>query len=454
MVIEPIDPSSIATAAVSGNGIPDYWIPDSTMWVDHVAATTKLKPVTLVKSMAATPVVIASAQASTPTTWASALSTSGLVLGDPLSETTSATPVLLGTAGQPTSSVVSALGPHAQAEAASAITPPVMNDRIANLDLADTGFTPATEQSVLASGANLRESVPSSRTLMMTYPLTLTATGDRADDLQATTDLLKSLVGSDDFAENLKLSQFRPASAAPIQGGVGKVTVVPPPQAPAVTQALSVWSTLAVPTRSLAIFDVSGSMDYKTDTGGTRIGLTIAAAKAGMNLFPNGASVGLWAFSENLGGGGQPWKELVPTRRLDTYVAGRTQRDELNRQLDGLRNLTNGGTGLYDTTLAGYQYAQAHFDPKAVNSVLLFSDGENANEYPGKISLDGLLDQLHNLFNPDKPINIITIGISKDADRTALRAISEATGGFSIAAERPEDISTLFRQAMQARFST
>jgi hypothetical protein len=334
----------------------------------------------------------------------------------------------------------------------SAITPPVMNDRIASVDLADKGFTPATEQSVLASGANLRESVPSSGTLMMTYPLTLTATGDRVDDLKPTTDMLKSLVGSKDFAENLKLSQFRPASAAPIAGGVGKVSVVPPPQAPAVSQVLSVWSTLAVPTRSLTIIDVSGSMDYKTDSGSTRIGLTIAATKAGLGQFSNGASVGLWAFSEKLGGGNQDWRDLVPTRRLDTYVAGRTQREEISRQLDGLRNLTNGGTGLYDTTLAGYQYAQAHFDPKAVNSVLLFSDG--ANDNPGSISLDNLLHQLESLSNPDKPVNIITIGISKDADKDALRKISEATGGFSIIAERPEDMTTLFRQAMQARFAT
>lgn len=451
VIVEPEDPSEVVTAAVSGNNVPDYWIPDSTLWVDRVAQSTKLKPVTLVKSTAATPVVLAAAGTAPPSTWSASLSTPGLVLGDPLNDTTSAAPLFLATENRATSAVVTAIAPQAQAQAASASAPLEVPGRIAAIDRDNVGFTPATEQAVLISGGTVTAKAPAGGTWMLTYPLTETATGDRADELSATTEMLKKLVASPAFVANLKLSQFRPASGAPIPGGVGNVKVLAPPQPEAVGSTLSSWTTLAVPTQSLTIIDVSGSMDYATDTGGTRIGLTVAATKEGLSLFPNGSSMALWAFSERLGGGDQDWKELVPLRRLDAYVAGRTQREEISRELDGLRNLTDGGTGLYDTTLAGYQYAQAHYDPKAVNSVLLFSDG--ANDNPGSISLDDLLEKLANLANPDKPVNIITIGISKDADNDALRKIADATGGFSIIAERPEDMATLFRQAMQARFA-
>jgi len=452
IIVEPEDPSEVATAAVSGNNVPDYWIPDSTLWVDHIAQTTKLKPVTLVKSTAATPVVLASASSSPPSSWPAALDTPGLVLGDPLNDTTSAAPLFLATQGQATSTAVATIAPQAQAQAASASAPLEVPGRIAAIDRDDVGFTPATEQAVLISGGTVTAKAPSTGTWMLTYPLTQTATGDRADELGETTAMLKKLVASKEFAANLKLSQFRPATGAPIPGGVGAVKALPAPQPEEVNATLANWTTLAVPTQSLTIVDVSGSMDYTTDTGGTRIGLTVSATKAGLDLFPNGSSMALWAFSERLGGGDKDYKELVPLRRLDAYVAGRTQREEISRQLDGLRNLTDGGTGLYDTALAGYQYAQAHYDPKAVNSVLLLSDG--ANDNAGSISLDALLEQLASLANPDKPVSIITIGISKDADKNALRDIAEATGGFSIVAERPEDMTTLFRQAMQARFAT
>jgi hypothetical protein len=46
--------------------------------------------------------------------------------------------------------------------------------------------------------------------------------------------------------------------------------------------------------------------------------------------------------------------------------------------------------------------------------------------------------------DPEKPVSIITIGLSR---------IAKATGGFSILARKPGDMSALFKKAMAARFS-
>lgn len=453
LLVEPIDPGDVATALVSGTDVPDYWIPDSPLWVDRVAKTTGTMPRTLVESVASTPVVLASASDGTPDTWFTALAAPDLLLGDPLEDGSSAAPLLLATGGVSDSESVSAIAPQAQKHAAAAAAPEPELGRLQSIDTANTGYTPVTEQSVVISGRNVTASVPKPGTWMLTFPLVETATGDRAGKIEDTTKLLTTFATSQALDGFLASSKFRLPDRKPVAGGVGDVKVIPQPQPEAFDRLLSSWTTLAVPSRTLAVIDVSGSMDFASDEG-TRIDLTVAATRAGLDLFPNGASVGLWAFSQKSDGklgGHQDYTEIVPIRRLDAYVAGRTQREELGTKLGTLPGLTDGGTALYDTTLAAYQEMQDTYDPTAVNSVLLFSDG--ANDDPGSNSLDELVSRLEQLADPERPVSIITIGISEDADADALGRIAKATGGFSIVARQPEDMSALFQKAMAARFS-
>ena len=60
--------------------------------------------------------------------------------------------------------------------------------------------------------------------------------------------------------------------------------------------------------------------------------------------------------------------------------------------------LTTGGTGLYDTTLAAYRQPLRDYNPDYYNSVILLTDG--ADDDPGSVSLTELLKELRSLKDP------------------------------------------------------
>ena len=448
VTVQAADPVAVSRSLVTGVDVPDYWVPDSILWAARTAGVAQTPPTVLVDSLAASPVVLASAAQQKPARWTDALLDPSLVLGDPLTSSTSAALLLLGTSGKPVAQAAATVAPLAQQEAGTATVPLDDPQRIAFLGDARVGLTAVREQQVLTAGTPLVSSVPRSGTLLLDYPLLVTAPAARAAQLKTVSTGLAQFSQGPGFQAQLEAARFRPPSGAAIQGGVGPVTTVPLPDSGTITTALGTWQTLAVPIRALALVDVSASMDFPAQRG-SRMDVTVGAMTAGMSLFPDSAAVGLWAFSERLDGA-RDHRELVPIRGLDSIVGRATQREHLAARIDGLRRLTTGGTGLYDSVLASYRHLRRHYDPHAVNSILLFSDG--ANDDPGSISQDELLRQLLALQDPKRPIQLIAIGITHDADEVALARIAEATGGFSMIAERPEDMAAVFQKAMQARF--
>jgi hypothetical protein len=221
-----------------------------------------------------------------------------------------------------------------------------------------------------------------------------------------------------------------------------------PPAAKAIAQAVFSWSQLSVPSAMLAVVDASGSMD--ADAGnGSRMDLLADAARIGLGFLPDHARVGLWIFSIDKGGPGKDWRELEPIRRLDDLRFGRTQRYALRERADEMSSLTDGGTGLYDTALAAYREALKNYRPQYSNSVVLMTDGRN--EDPGSISIDQLLQQLEQLKDPDRPVRMVGIAISGDADLAALRRMARVTGGEAYLAAQPEDVLGVFAQAVLSR---
>jgi hypothetical protein len=193
---------------------------------------------------------------------------------------------------------------------------------------------------------------------------------------------------------------------------------------------------------------VTGSMNFQAGAQ-TRMQLTQQAAIAGSKLFPDTAALGMWAFSIGLGGGSQDYVELDPVRKMGEVVDGVTQRERLVADITGLDKRTGGATGLYDSTLAAYRTVKANYDARAVNSLILFAD--RANEDPDSLSLEELLETPERERDPAKPVVIVSIGITDDADAGTLRRISEATGGTSYVARNPQDIPNVFVDALQAR---
>ena len=125
------------------------------------------------------------------------------------------------------------------------------------------------------------------------------------------------------------------------------------------------------------------------------------------------------------------------------------QRERLFAGIAGLSERTGGATGLYDSTLAAYRTVQASYDSRAINSVILFTDG--ANEDPESLELEQLLETLQRERDPAKPVVIVTIGITEDADAETLKKISAATGGTSYVARAAQDIPSVFADALLAR---
>ena len=232
------------------------------------------------------------------------------------------------------------------------------------------------------------------------------------------------------------------ASADPTHSPVATVTPTSTPTTATPTPSPTTSAPAPQTLRILGLVDVSASMDFLAGDG-TRMDLTAAGLHDGLGLLPDSAALGLWVFSETLNGT-RDYEDLVPVRTLGT-----TQRATLRDAIDTLTGRTTHGTGLYDTVLAAYRQMLDDYDAAASNSLLLFTDG--ANDDPTSISEDDLIRELTRLQDPQRPIQVIAIGITQDADSEALGRIADATGGLALTAEHPEDVATAFQKAMEAR---
>ena len=214
----------------------------------------------------------------------------------------------------------------------------------------------------------------------------------------------------------------------------------------AISQVLGSWAAITQPGRVLAVFDISGSMLDKVPTAGglTRAEVTKRAAAQGLQLFDDKWSVGTWFFSTDLVGS-QPWEPKVPISPLSSA------RTKLNDALNEMKPKKDGNTGLYDTALAAYKNVQKGWLPGRVNSVILFTDGENEND--GGLEQDELLSALKKARDPAKPVRMVIIGIGTEINRAELKSIADASGSSSgvFVAEDPAKINEIFLQAIATR---
>ncbi|WP_172650339.1 substrate-binding and VWA domain-containing protein [Rhodococcus opacus] len=452
----------IAGRLGKGTDAPDLWIPDTGAWVGK-AALTAAGPVEVMSgSIASSPVVLASREADAPTapTWLAALQIKDIQLGNPLVTGVAqasinaalaegqADPVSAGT-------VRAALVPLAQEESARTADEPVGEEMLQGV-VDNGGVAVATEQSVLdfSDGdvaRTLTATVPPTGSNFMNFPLVVTSPApDRHYKATQAARAVAAVLGGEEARAVLAEHGFRGPDGSPLADGrgVGRVTKLALEDESALQDALGGWALMALPIRTLVAIDVSGSMETPAGSR-SRMDLTVDAALAGNAMFPDSVSAGLWAFSQGLGGGPQDYKEMVPIRRYDTVVDGLTQRQLMAQQAGKVDALIGGGTGLYDTTLAAFRTVQETYDPRAVNSVIILTDG--ANEDPDSITKEQLLSILQREADPARPVIIVTIGITDDADAATLAEISRVTGGSSYVAKDPADIANVFVNALAAR---
>jgi hypothetical protein len=447
--------AEVAVGVSTGRDLPDIWIPESRIWLGRARLGEEVRVRVLAPSLARTPVLLVGGpRARRFATWGDA-EASGLVsVPDPEVSTVGALALVAPLAEARVSG-------RTRAEAQQMVVPfaqtyGARRARGADVQVWPTMFrslsprlvvTTEQELALVEDGQRLRDLTPDVGAPVLDFPLAVredAAPGAR----EVALGLLDHLAG-EDGAEALVAHGLRPARGpTPGTNRSDVSTYLRTPTARTVVTAVQSWQTLAVPSAILAVVDASGSMDFDSGTG-TRMDLLADAARIGLSFLPDHARVGLWIFSIDKGGPGQDWRVLEPIHRLDDLRFGRTQRYALRERASEMSSLTDGGTGLYDTALAAYREAVRSYRRNYSNAVVLMTDGRN--EDAGSIGLEQLLTRLRELRDPDRPVRIVGIAISEDADLGALQRMAQVTGGDAYLAAQPEDILAVFARAVLSR---
>jgi Ca-activated chloride channel family protein len=98
-------------------------------------------------------------------------------------------------------------------------------------------------------------------------------------------------------------------------------------------------------------------------------------------------------------------------------------------------------SGLYDSSLAAYEFMKQRLDPNAINAVVVLTDGRN--EDPGGIDLPNLVGQLRS-EGGGETVRMFTIAYGSDADLDVLKEIAEATQGSGYDSSKPDSIDQVF----------
>ncbi|MEH1167538.1 substrate-binding domain-containing protein [Micromonospora sp. CPCC 205539] len=229
------------------------------------------------------------------------------------------------------------------------------------------------------------------------------------------------------------------ASSAPAAGGTAAGGLDPA----AIQRVVSSWSIATQSGRMLCVIDVSGSMKDEVPSANkrSREEVTVDAARRGLGLFDDSWAIGLWTFSTKLIGN-RDYRELVPIGPLSG------QRGQLETALATIKP-SSGDTGLYDTMLAAYKAVLADWQPGRVNSIVLFTDGKNEDD--NGVSQQQLLAQLKQMADPERPVQVIMIGIGEGVSKGELESITKVTGGDVFVTKDPSEIGSIFLTAIARR---
>ncbi|AGL14885.1 substrate-binding domain-containing protein [Actinoplanes sp. N902-109] len=469
--------------AASKNGtLPDVWIPDSTTWLMRIRSEASGYQPTDGTSLAQSPVVVAMPE---PIAESAGWPDRKLGWTDLVAKMTSGNAMRTGIV-DPTRDAAGLAGLLALGGAAggSATAKAAQAGALRNLAAGSSSlrddllqkFPRSTEAADLASGisaAPLSEEdvieynaekpvVPlvalylDPEPPVLDYPYAVTP-GLEVNTQAAATGLRQAMQNTA-FTDELAKAGLRGPGGTPGAGfaapiGAPKVSAATGTQgsaaagldAGAINQAIGSWAAITLPGRVLAVFDVSGSMDTPVPTANnlSRAAVTRAAATQGLSLFDDKWDVGVWVFSTEMQGK-LPYKEIVPISPLTSARA------KLQDSIKFITPKEDGGTGLYDTALAAYKKVQDDWQPGRVNSVILFTDGQNSNK--DGISRGTLISELKKAADPKRPVRLVIVGIGNEVDSNELDAIAGATsaGGVFIA-EDPAKISDIFLEAISSR---
>ncbi|WP_338748752.1 substrate-binding domain-containing protein [Janibacter alittae] len=458
--------ASAATVATNINEgmAPDVWVPDSSTWVDAIDQDNTPGQWLEGQSIASSPIVLAAGSQSedAPTeasTWTRIINDEGdLQMANPDVDTASRLAFHASRIGQPARI---GLQTGERLIFLSRFAAPSVNKLLEDYESdpkANKPF-PTAEQEIASFNEEhddlppLRAVMPEQGTLSLDYPWITNPelTGESLD----AADRARTELGSIDVRTSLTAAGFRDASGrgGPTIAGQ-EAAEVEELEAPDRTERIALveqWDIMRTDMRMLAVIDVSGSMEWSSPTPGrTRWDVTKGALTQGTGLLPAGSEVGAWVFSSDRKDG-QDYEQVAPVEPMNSEHGDGTHRDHLTQLVKDGDTWLGGDTALYDTIWAAHQSMVEDYDPEYVNSIVVFTDGEN-DDPNGGLSLKQLLDKLDDSYDAQRPVRIITIGMG-EADPSALQKIADETGGTSYIAETPDDIERVFVEALLARGS-
>jgi hypothetical protein len=455
-----IDVAAKPEATPAEDELPTVWVPDSSAWLTRVAAVDRNAFADDAKSIASSPVVVAMpAQLAALVGWPARpikpaalkpmlTSNSGLKLGlaEPRRETASLAgamvfsdalatsaadlPALVkvfrGVVSKPdTASLLKAFGPEVNA-------------------------APASEQAVLAfnaAGAPLKL-VPvqfEKPEPILDYPYAIRANVPR--EAAQAAEAFRAALAEQYALDAMARKGFRTVEGAigsgfPTAAGASGAAVTGTPIAdPAkVQRALGLWTAANTASRSLALFDMTASMvsPMPTDQGTKpRAQVMVQAAQSGLTLFTAETELGMWGFAAG-------HQEIAPIAKLTDKVRG-----QLDGRLASAQPQPTDSSSLYETIRDAYKVMQDGFDPVRPNIIIVLTDGGDSRAGGARL-LQFQLD-LQRLADATKPIRVILIGIDvakSSSDEKDLQAIAKATGGGYFRMTSPDQIQSIFLNAL------
>jgi Ca-activated chloride channel family protein len=323
-------------------------------------------------------------------------------------------------------------------------------------ELATVGPFAATEQQVTeydSSRAPVKLAAISPRegTIMVDYPYVVLKASWVDSVRQKTASAFLAYVRCEQGRKAYADAGFRDQSGSPrdvraFSEDLGTGADVPGqgrpfPSVGEVTKTLVFWAALSRRSNLLTVVDTSGSMAERAPVGpGSRMQVVAQSSLRGIALFSPEDYVGSWKFSTKLDGD-RDYKELVPLGPVGGTLPDGTPRRAALSKVVYQQLVPHGATGLYDTTLAAYEYMQAHWMPGRLNLISILTDGKNEDD---GLTREELITQLRQRAHPDRPILLLVIGYGPDTDLRELTQITAAVGGKAYPAASGADMDRLF----------
>ncbi|MFJ3970227.1 substrate-binding and VWA domain-containing protein [Streptomyces parvus] len=485
------DAHKVAEALAAGDTEPDFqvWLPDSDLWLERAKGLGEGIPVSPSDSVASSPVALAMVPSASRAlgwprktyTWAElaagALGSDRVRLGaaDPARSATG----LLALAGIGASSARQG----GDSDTRVARTAKVLAERMSDGDAqvletlarstsgAEEG-NPKRNQAVLISeqaafahnaettgAGKLDLFYPEDGTPLLDYPYTL-VNEPRLSTAESRAALrFMNLLGDREARATFAEHGFRAGdgsaedSLVAAAGGRKPQPYAEPaaeaPSAEALQETLGMWTITVQSARLTTVVDASGSMaTLVPGRNQSRMDVTKESLIQALGQFTPDDEIGLWEFATTLDGE-KDYRRLMETKRLgDPAAGGGTHREKLTAAFAGLQPVPGGATGLYDTTLASYQEARSTYVKGKFNALVILTDGSDQDT--NGISRSGLITELKELVDPERPVPVIAIAVGPDADRDEVAEIARVTGGDGYEVSDPAEIQAVILQAIMA----